>query len=205
MIFVDGLVHCDMHEGNLRFLPDGRAALIDFGFMAEMRAEDRVQFTRFFHALATRDARRCAGIVLGTAIHTPPGLDHGAFESAVARVIERASGASAGAFDVAGFVLDLFDVQRRHGVHGTPAFMMAIVSLLVLEGVTKEVDPALDFQREAYPYLLRASLGAQDASRQGGAGAQHDESTYSSARAVRGSSGSVDTSSRTTAAGTPAA
>ena len=34
-----GLVHCDPHEGNLLAMPDGRMALLDFGMMAQMRAD----------------------------------------------------------------------------------------------------------------------------------------------------------------------
>src|SRR5262249_954924 len=55
MIFVEGLVHCDMHQGNLRLMADGRALLVDFGFVAELSPSDRLQFADFFKAVATND------------------------------------------------------------------------------------------------------------------------------------------------------
>ena len=53
-------------------------------------------------------------------------------------------------------MLGLFEVQRRHRIVGTTAFTMAIVSLLVFEGMAKEVAGDLDFGREAVPFVLRA-------------------------------------------------
>jgi ubiquinone biosynthesis protein len=85
-----------------------------------------------------------------------PTFDRRAFETDVSAVVSRASGATAGEFRVAEFVGRLFELQRRHGVYSTPAFALAILSLLVFEGIAKEVDPDLDFQREAVPFVLRA-------------------------------------------------
>jgi ubiquinone biosynthesis protein len=58
MIFVEGFVHCDLHQGNLHFLSDGRAVVIDFGFMAELQHADRLKFAEYFYAMATNDGVR---------------------------------------------------------------------------------------------------------------------------------------------------
>lgn len=60
MIFVEGFVHCDLHHGNLRFLPDGRVALLEFGFMAELEDSGRLAFAKFFYAMAINDGPLCA-------------------------------------------------------------------------------------------------------------------------------------------------
>jgi ubiquinone biosynthesis protein len=158
MIFVEGFIHCDLHRGNLHFLPGGRAVLIDFGFMAELTRVERLKFAEFFFATATGDGARCARIIREMAIFSPPELDYDAFAAEIASLVGRVSGAKAGSFQVAGFVLQLFNAQRRHGIVGTTGFIMAIVSLLVFEGLAKEVYPELDFQRQAIPYILRASI-----------------------------------------------
>ncbi len=160
MIFLEGLVHCDLHPGNLRVLPDGRVALLDFGFMADMSTTDRLNFARFFYAMATGDGPACARIAVETAAALRPGLDYPVFEREMGAIVERLAGATAHHFQVAGFVARLFDLMRRHGIRGTTAFTMAIVALVVLEGLAKEAEIDLDFQAEARPYLLRASLWA---------------------------------------------
>lgn len=158
MIFVEGFIHCDLHRGNLHFLPGGRAALIDFGFMAKLERAERLKFAEFFFAMATNDGPRCARIIHETAISSPPGLDYEAFAAEISSLVNNISGAMAGRFQVAGFVLELFNTQRRYGIVGTTAFVMAIISLLVFEGLAKDIYPELDFQREALPFILRASI-----------------------------------------------
>lgn len=158
MIFVEGCIHCDLHHGNLGFLPGGRAALVDFGFVAEIGDQARKNFARFFYALATNDGATCARITRNTALSVPPDLDYAAFRAEVVALVEGASRTPAGEFRVAGFVGRLFEVQRRHGLRGTNAFVMPILALLVLEGIVNEVDPGFDFQAEALPYVLHAAV-----------------------------------------------
>ncbi|HET7464362.1 MAG TPA: AarF/UbiB family protein [Longimicrobium sp.] len=160
MIFQEGCVHCDLHRGNLGFLRGGRAVLLDFGFVAEIGRYDRVKFAEFFLALATGDGARCARVAREMALAVPPGLDYAAFEAEVAALVAEASGARAGEFLVARFVGRLFDIQRRHGLRGTPAFVMPILSLLVLEGIVRDEDPGFDFQREARPFVVGPAVQA---------------------------------------------
>jgi ubiquinone biosynthesis protein len=158
MIFIEGFVHCDMHQGNLHLLPGGFTALVDFGFMAELKNNDRVKFAEFFYAMATNDGVRCADITLETAFYAPPNLKYERFEADIVELVNNVSGKKANEFLVAKFVLGLFDIMRRYRISGTTSFTMAIISLLVFEGIAKEVYADLDFQYEARSYVLRASL-----------------------------------------------
>jgi ubiquinone biosynthesis protein len=158
MIFVEGLVHCDLHQGNMHLLPDGRAVLIDFGFIAELGREDRLKFAEFFYSMSANNGVRCAQIILETAAFCPTVLDYPVFEQDVVFLVNSVAGRNAREFQVADFVFGLFDIQRNHGIRGTTAFMMAIIALLVFEGIAKQIYADLDFQREAYPFILRASI-----------------------------------------------
>jgi ubiquinone biosynthesis protein len=156
MIFVEGLVHCDLHGGNLCLLSDGRAVMVDFGFMAELPTPTRLRFAEFFAAMASGNGKRCARITVETAMFTPADLPYAAFELDVCGLVSRAAGATIADFRVADFVLGLFRIQRRYRIVGTPAFTMAIVSLLVFEGAAKDVAGDLDFGSEALPFVLNA-------------------------------------------------
>jgi ubiquinone biosynthesis protein len=158
MIFVEGCIHCDLHRGNLGLIPGGRAAIVDFGFVAEIGDQARKNFARFFFAMATNDGATCARITRNTALSVPPELDYAAFRAEVVALVDGVARAPAREFRVAGFVGRLFEVQRRHGLRGTNAFVMPILALLVLEGIVNEVDPGFDFQAEALPYVLHAAV-----------------------------------------------
>jgi ubiquinone biosynthesis protein len=157
MIFVVGVIHCDLHRGNVRFVSGGRAAIVDFGFVAELSVSDRLKFAQFFFAIATNDGARCAKITLETALIRPRALNWKLFETEVADLVQRVSGVEVRDFYVSDFVSELFRIQRNHGIIGTSAFTMAILSLLVFEGIAKTAFPELDFQREALPFLFQAA------------------------------------------------
>ncbi|WP_319458034.1 MULTISPECIES: ABC1 kinase family protein [unclassified Mycobacterium] len=158
MIFVAGLVHCDLHPSNLALCANGNVCLTDFGFVAELRASGRLGFAEFFYCISRNHGAQCADIALRMAASRPSGLNRARFTAEIAEAVDAVSGAQAEDFSVGRFALQMFDIQRRYRVRSTTSFQMAIMSLAVLEGIIRTYEPALDFQAEARPYLIRASL-----------------------------------------------
>ena len=72
MIFVDGLVHCDVHPGNLLVdVAQKRAILLDGGLAAELTEADRVCFRDLFFGLASCDSAACARAIVSSALVVP--------------------------------------------------------------------------------------------------------------------------------------
>ena len=159
MVFLDGFVHVDMHPGNIFAGPGGEFVVLDFGLVAELSDLDRRTFARFFVGIATNDGRTCARIVRDTAQELDPAFDAESFEASMVALISSYSGLDAHGFEVARFAVDLFDVQRRHGVRGSTNFTLVIVSFVVFEGIVKQMAPTLDFQAQARAFL--ASSGGR--------------------------------------------
>jgi ubiquinone biosynthesis protein len=162
MIFVDGLVHADLHPGNVFFLPNGEMVILDFGLVASLSDEVRIQFSEFFFAMATNNGRLCANIVQQTAQSLAPGFDSVAFTGAMSEMVDRFAGRRVEDFEVARFATELFDLQRRFGIRGSTAFTLTIISLLLFEGILKTLDPEMDFQREASTFMLALRIKALD-------------------------------------------
>lgn len=156
MLFLGGMVHCDLHPGNILVGRDGDVVVLDFGFATAMSVSERVAFARFFLSIAFNDGSTATRIVLETALRVPADLDHAGFEREISALVGRSSGLRAADFLIASFVDSLFAIQRKHRVYGSPSFTMAIVSLVVYEGIIRHRCADLDFQREAVPTLLRA-------------------------------------------------
>lgn len=153
MIFVRGMVHCDMHPGNVLWHGDGAVALIDAGLVARLDDNDRCCFRDFFLSLACNDARACASAILKSALHVSDHLDHAALQRDVDSLMHRYHGRTAGSFLIADFVFAVFDLQRRHGLPGAPGFLSAIWALVMFEGLVRARYPDLDFQAAAQPFL----------------------------------------------------
>jgi ubiquinone biosynthesis protein len=154
MIFVEGVVHCDMHPGNLLYRADGSLALIDGGLIAVLRDQDRVCFREFFLGLVVNDPEACAGAILKSALHIPDDLDQAGFRRDVATLVRDYHGRTAGSFLIVTFVFRVFELQRGHRLPGTPGFVSAIWALVMFEGLVRTRHPNLDFQAAAQPFLM---------------------------------------------------
>ena len=155
MLFLDGLVHNDLHPGNLYFLPDGRIVMVDAGFVSKLSEKARKDFLAFFYAMALGDEKRCADILIDTGT-IPDDFDREGFDREVGELVRASSGARTRDFNLLQFASTLFDIQRRYRLYADPEFVFPILSLLVLEGAIKEFAPDTDFQSHALPYVLRA-------------------------------------------------
>ena len=154
MLFVEGLVHCDLHPGNILVGRDGGVVIVDFGFSTLMRQPERAAFARLFLSIALGDCAAAARIVLETAQRTPDDLDREGFEREIGELITRSTGLRASDFLVSSFVNSLFRIQRKYDIHSSSSFTLAILSLTVYEGIIRQRYADLNFQREAVPTLL---------------------------------------------------
>ncbi|SFQ95570.1 2-octaprenylphenol hydroxylase [Lentzea waywayandensis] len=157
MIFLDGLVHCDLHPGNLYPMPDGSAVIVDAGFCRRMSEPGRRAFVGFFYRMTRGDGAACADVVLATATATARSDPEG-FRTEMIRLVESATRDSVADFDLVPFTVRLFALQREHGLAADPAFVFPILSLVVLEGTLREVCADVDFQTEALPFVLRGMM-----------------------------------------------
>jgi ubiquinone biosynthesis protein len=159
MLFINGFVHCDLHPGNLYFTRGGQVIVLDAGFSVQLSDKMRRLFADFFLNMSAGLGDRCAAIVLESAIGLSPDADVPAFTKSVTDLVARNYRLSAKEFSLIAFAGELFDQQRRHGVAASPELVFPLLSLLVVEGTVRELDPDLDFQETAKPVLRRALFG----------------------------------------------
>jgi ubiquinone biosynthesis protein len=155
MIFIHGIVHGDLHPGNVGVDDEDRLVLVDFGLVAELRELERRQLRYLFFGLATGDAKLVSQVIIESSRGLPNAFDHEAFDLDVARLVRRWRGLKAGQFLVAGFTKQLFELQKRFALFGPPAFANAIWALAMYEGLIRARFPQLDFQARAVDVLMK--------------------------------------------------
>ncbi|NDU71417.1 AarF/ABC1/UbiB kinase family protein [Actinomadura sp. DSM 109109] len=158
MLFVEGFIHIDLHQGNAYFMPDGTVVLLDAGLVFSMSAEARERFTGFFAGMIRGDGELCGDILLSTVRRAEPGADTAAFRAEVAGIVTRNVGTVVRDFDLPAFCLDLFDLQRKYRLYAEPEFIFPMLCLLTLQGVVKRFHPMMDFQLEAAPFVMHGLL-----------------------------------------------
>ncbi|WP_084467264.1 ABC1 kinase family protein [Actinokineospora inagensis] len=161
MLFVNGFVHCDLHPGNLYFTRGGDVVVLDAGFSVQLSDRLRLLFAEFFMNMAVGRGDRCAEIVVASSAGLRPDADLPGFLTRMAELVVRCHGLSAREFSLIAFATEMFDLQRRHGVHAAPELIFPLLSLLVIEGTIRDLDPDVDFQETAKPVLNRGLFGAR--------------------------------------------
>ncbi|MDF2705251.1 MAG: AarF/ABC1/UbiB kinase family protein [Nonomuraea muscovyensis] len=158
MLFVDGFIHVDLHQGNVYFRADGTVVILDAGFMFRLSDMARTRFTQFFAGMIRGDGEFCADILLSTVRHVEKGADVSAFRRDVTDLVARSTGAVAKDFELAAFSVELFDLQRRNRLFAESEFVFPLLCLLSLEGAVRRLHPLMDFQLEAAPHVMHGLL-----------------------------------------------
>ena len=158
MLFIEGFLHLDLHQGNTYFKPDGTVVLLDAGLVFRMSPRARERFTGFFAGMIRGDGEVCADILLSTVRRTDPETNIAAFRAEISDLVLRNVGMVARDFDLPAFCLDLFDLQRKYRLYAEPEFIFPMLCLLTLQGVVKRHHPMMDFQLEAAPFVMHGLL-----------------------------------------------
>lgn len=159
MLFVDGFVHCDMHPGNLYFTTSAQVVVLDAGFSVQLSERLRRLFAEFFMNMSIGRGTRAAEIVIESSESVGAEADLPGFTVRMADLVERSHGLPAHEFSLIAFATEMFDLQRKHGIHAAPELIFPLLSLLVIEGTIRELDPTMDFQEAARPQLMRGLFG----------------------------------------------
>jgi ubiquinone biosynthesis protein len=166
MLFLDGLVHCDLHPGNLYLSDDGKITILDAGFVVQLPPRVRYLFASFFLNMAVGQGRRCADITIESAALVPEDCDLDGFRDKLEELVDEVSGALSKDFNLADFAPRLFKLQQSFGLYAAAEFAFPLLSLLVIEGMITGFDPEVDFQAEAMPVLNQATILLADAEMQ---------------------------------------
>jgi ubiquinone biosynthesis protein len=156
MIFIDGLVHADMHPGNVYVRDWGEFVILDTGLVAILDDDNQKDFVDFFFGLINNEGRECARIIYDNAAYRAKTCDREAFDAAMVKLIARHSALKCQEFEVAQFVYELMEEQRQFKIRGSTKFMMTILSMVVYDGICKQLYPECDFQSEARGFLITA-------------------------------------------------
>jgi ubiquinone biosynthesis protein len=155
MLFRDGLVHVDLHPGNLRV--EGDAVVVyDAGFVMQIDRAAQKSLALFFLGLAVGDGEACARAVIDACAAVPENFVFDSFADAMQGIIEGHTGARSGQFNVVDLARKLFDVQRRFHIYPSPLFIFPLMSLVAVEGQVRNLHPDLDFQDLSIPYVSMA-------------------------------------------------
>ena len=170
----DGFFHADMHQGNLFVDKAGRVVAVDFGIMGRLGPKERRFLAEILHGLITRDYRRTAAVHF-EAGYVPPHHSVEVFAQAMRAIGEPIHGRTAEEISMADLLGQLFAYTEVFDMQTRPELLLLQKTMVVVEGVARALDPALNIWTAAEPIAktwIEANTGVAGRLREAGEGAE---------------------------------
>ena len=157
-VFRDSYFHADMHPGNIFVATDpanhGKYIAVDFGIMGTLSERDQGYLAQNFLAFFRRDYHRIATAHLESG-WVPPDTREDELEAEIRVVLEPAFDRPLSEISLGRVLLALFRASRRFNVEIQPQLVLLQKTLLNVEGLGRQLDPALNLWVTAMPFLER--------------------------------------------------
>ncbi|PSR95658.1 ABC1 family protein like [Actinidia chinensis var. chinensis] len=168
MLLVDNFIHADMHPGNILvrtsrnrasstqlFKSRPHVIFLDVGMTAELSRKDRVTLLEFFKAVALRDGRAAAECTLKLSKQQNcPNPD--AFIKEVEQTFGYWGSTEGDFIHPAECMQQMLEQVRRHRVNVDGDVCTVMVTMLVLEGWQRKLDPEYDVMHTLQALLFKS-------------------------------------------------
>ncbi len=148
----DGFFHADMHPGNLFVEPDGTLVAVDFGIMGRISKDERRFLAEILFGFIRRNYRRVSEVHF-EAGYVPPTQEIDVFAQALRAIGEPLHGRSAAQISMAHLLKQLFDYTDLFEMRTQPRLIMLQKTMVVVEGVARNLDPDLNMWTTAEPVV----------------------------------------------------
>lgn len=169
----DGFFHADMHPGNLFVDAQGRLVAVDGGIMGRLGLKERRFLAEILLGFITRDYRRVAEVHF-EAGYVPGHHAVEDFAQAIRAVGEPIHDKSADQISMAKVLTLLFEITGMFDMATRTELVMLQKTMVVVEGVSRTLDPHLDMWTTAEPVVrdwITQNLGPLGRLQEAGRGA----------------------------------
>ena len=150
----DGFFHADMHPGNVFVGSKGEIIHVDFGIVGQIDDELRTYLARLLYYLMKRDFKAMAKIHRDMGL-IGPNVDIREFEDSLIDIAEPIFGKPLAEINVSALLWKLIETAKRFDMHMQPNLLLLQKSMVVVEGVGRELYPKLNVWAVARPFIFK--------------------------------------------------
>jgi ubiquinone biosynthesis protein len=149
----DGFFHADMHPGNLFADPrTGDVIAVDFGIMGRINRRERRFLADILYGFITRNYRLVAERHFDIG-YVPKNQSVDDFALAIRSIGEPLHGRTASDISMAKVLGQLFTITELFSMQTRPELVLLQKSMVLVEGVSRALDPELDIWTVAEPVV----------------------------------------------------
>lgn len=132
---------------------------IDAGLVTELNPNNRANFVALFKAIATFDGYKAGELMVERSRTPETVIDKEVFALKTSRLVSQVKSRTfaLGSVSIGDLLTNMMEMVRKHHVRMESDFITVILSILLLEGIGRRLDPELDIFKSALPVLRRVS------------------------------------------------
>lgn len=156
-VFFDGFFHGDPHPGNLRVLPGNVIAPLDYGLMGRLDDDLQNQVGSLLQGIVNRDIDRIER-ALRNMQSIDEGVNTGDFRRDLTAFIDRYYQVPLFKLNAEQIFREGIELFARHRIRLPRDLYLMVKSLIVIETIGRQLDPAFDLVSLARPYVKKIML-----------------------------------------------
>lgn len=156
-IFYYGFFHADQHPGNLWIQPDGKRVYLDFGIMGEITEADRKTLLKILFHLYGKNYNKIIDAVTDAG-WAPASLNKELLQINLGEIALMLVNRRQADFSLGTVISTLFTTFRKFEIQIPYQFTLLVKTILVTEGLSKQLAPDLNIQAAAEPVLIKHFL-----------------------------------------------
>lgn len=162
--FLHGLIHADLHPGNIFILPEGRIGLIDFGMHGEFPPELQGSMTRIMSHRANGRNSEAVDALLDTYIHDEHSDVEG-FRREMMVLCKELDSSTLKEYSIAKALTDEGRTAAKYRLVAPSGVLMFGRAMVMTEGIAMKFLPNLRFTAKLQPIMQRIIMKRFDLSR----------------------------------------
>lgn len=153
MCFEHGLVHADLHPGNVLVRDDGTVVLLDVGLVKHLDADGIEKLVELSRCLALGSPHDLVAHLHAHHHHSPT-TDWNAVAADATAFVSDLRRRTITELEVSVVVGRLFAIARKHRIRPLPELSLVLLGMVTIEGIAKRLDPDANTLAEVAAYLV---------------------------------------------------
>jgi len=157
-VLQDGFFHADPHPGNIFILPGNVIGLMDFGTVGYLDDSDRTKLIRLYTAVIRFDVEAIVDQLIHMRV-AGPSVDEIGLQGDLRRLLRKYYGLPLKKIAVDQILAEIQPIIYEYHLHIPSDYWLLLKTLVVMEGVGKNLAPDFDVFEVSRPYVTRFLIG----------------------------------------------